>query len=374
MKVGTDSRTVLETSSLNAPISSISPPLLHRNTSFGTLQQSDNVVSAIPYCHSPPPMSTSAKLNVVIGGGAGLIGKALTSKLLSKNANVRIISRNPNRSGDLSWKVVESSGLPGDTHVVINLAGSKIGEVSPRLLIPSVMRSFLQDVYSSRVKTTQILVKSIPKTTKTFINASAIGFYEPHLSRCYTEDDPSVDYGFLARLVRDWEAACSGTQLEGVQRVFVRTGIVLSKNGGALSKMYPAHRLGLGGPIGSGQQWLSWIHIDDLVNLYCFLIMNPAGRQLTGAVNGTAPCPVRQGAFSRAFSESLGVPSIGGCIPTPAFVIRAIMGKERAPLLLEGQRVLPAKVQAAGFKFNFPTLELALESIYGRRPQPVPID
>ncbi|VDK38828.1 unnamed protein product [Taenia asiatica] len=233
-------------------------------------------------------MSTSAKLNVVIGGGTGLIGRVLKSKLLSKNANVRIITRDPKRNGDLSW------------------------------------------------------------------------------------DDPGVDYGFLARLVRDWEAACSGTQLKGVQRVLVRTGIVLSKNGGALSKMYLTHRLGLGSPIGSGQQWLSWIHIDDLVNLYCFLIMNPAGLRLSDAVNGTAPYPVRQGAFSHALSEALGAPSIGEHIPMPAFMIRAIMGKERAPLLLEGQKVLPVKAQAAGFEFDFPTLELALENIYGKRPQPVP--
>eukprot|EP00108_Taenia_solium_P012002 TsM_000368000 transcript=TsM_000368000 gene=TsM_000368000 len=320
-------------------------------------------------------MSTSAKLNVVIGGGTGLIGRVLTSKLLSKNANVRIVTRDPKHNGDLSWKAVESCGLPEDTHVVINLAGRNIGEVSSfeyknYHFNISHRQEFLQDVYSSRVRTTQILVKSIPKTTKTFINASAIGFYEPHLSRCYIEDDPGVDYGFLARLVRDWETACSGTQLEGVQRVLVRTGIVLSKNGGALSKMYLTHRLGLGGPIGSGQQWLSWIHIDDLVNLYCFLIMNPAGLRLSDAVNGTAPYPVRQGAFSHALSEALGAPSIGEHIPMPAFMIRAIMGKERAPLLLEGQKVLPAKAQAAGFEFDFPTLELALENIYGKRPQP----
>ncbi|KAL5108130.1 hypothetical protein TcWFU_008841 [Taenia crassiceps] len=316
-------------------------------------------------------MSTSAKLNVVIGGGTGLIGRVLASSLLSRNANVRIITRNPKHSGDLSWNVVESCGLPEDTHVVINLAGRNVGEVSPKLLIPSYRQAYLQDIYSSRVRATQILVKSTPKTTKTFINASAIGFYEPHLSRCYTESDLSVDYGFLSRLVRDWETACFGTQLEGVQRVLVRTGIVLSKDGGALSKMYLSHRLGLGGPIGSGRQWLSWIHIDDLVNLYCFLIMNSAGQRLSGAVNGTAPCPVRQGAFSRALSEALGVPSFGGHIPMPAFIIRAIMGRERAPLLLEGQRVLPAKAQAAGFEFNFPTLESALENIYGKRPQPV---
>lgn len=97
-----------------------------------------------------------------------------------------------------------------------------------------------------------------------------------------------------------------------------------------------------------------------------------SGRRLSDAVNGTAPYPVRQGAFSLALSEALGAPSIGGHIPTPAFMIRAIMGRERAPLLLEGQRVLPAKAQTAGFEFSFPTLELALENIYGRRPQPVP--
>ncbi|VDM16429.1 unnamed protein product [Hydatigera taeniaeformis] len=262
-------------------------------------------------------MSTSAKLNIVIGGGTGLIGKALTSKLLSRNASVRIITRNPRHNKDMSWETVESCGLPEDTDVIINLAGRYVGEVSPGLLIPS------------------------------------------------------VDNGFLARLVREWETACSSTRLEGVKRVLVRIGVVLSKDGGFLSRLYQTHRLGLGGPIGSGQQWISWIHIDDLVNLFCFLIMSPAGKHLSDAVNATAPYPVRQGAFSHALSESLSAPFAGGHIFTPAFMVRAIMGRERAPLLLEGQRVLPAKAQEAGFKFNYPTLELALENIYGKRPRPV---
>ncbi|VDD75168.1 unnamed protein product [Mesocestoides corti] len=280
-----------------------------------------------------------------IGGGTGLIGKALSAKLTSMNINIRIISRCPRGKGDLSWKTIETCGLPEDTHVLVNLAGRTIGEINPMLLFP-----------------------------KFVVIVELLRFYKPDMDRCYTEDDPYVDYDFITRLVHEWESSCAGPKLSGVQCVLLRTGVVLSKNGGALSSMYWPHRLGLGGPVGNGRQWFSWIHIDDLVNLVCFLITDPSSESLTGPINATSPNPVRQYAFSRALSESVGAPPLGGRLPTPPFVIRAMMGRERAPLLLEGQRVLPVKAQAAGFKFAFPTLEAALENIYGKRPGPVPID
>ncbi|KAM7537134.1 hypothetical protein Aperf_G00000069657 [Anoplocephala perfoliata] len=240
------------------------------------------------------------------------------------------------------------------------------------VLCSGAYSSFLQEVHLSRIETTKTLVERLPESTKHFINASAIGFYKPDLSRTYTEEDSYVDYGFISRLVYDWEAACSDPKLGApVRRVFVRIGIVLSRDGGTLSNMYLSHRLGLAGPIGGGKQWFSWIHIDDLVNIFCFLLTDPSGQKLDGAVNGTAPNPVRQGVFSRALCESLGAPSFGGRIPTPTFMLRALLGRDRAPLLLEGQRVLPAKVAAAGFHFLFPTLESALENLYGKRPSPV---
>ncbi|VDL24325.1 unnamed protein product [Hymenolepis diminuta] len=314
-------------------------------------------------------------MNVVIGGGSGLIGKALKAKLLAKGINVRIISRDPKRSEDLSWKTVESSGLPEDTHAVVNLSGRSIGEINSKFLFSnSSYNEFLEEVHSSRIETTKTLVKSLSKSTKHFINASAIGFYKPDLSISYTEEDKYVESGFLSHLVHDWEAACSGPQLGGVRRVFVRVGIVLSKDGGALTNMYVSHRLGLAGPIGDGKQWFSWIHIDDLVNIFCFLLTDHSGQKLDGPVNGTAPNPVRQGVFSRALCQSLGAPFFAGRIPTPAFVVKAMLGEDRAPLLLEGQRVIPAKVVAAGFRFHYPNLESALENLYGRKPSPVPTD
>uniref|UniRef100_A0A5K3F7R9 DUF1731 domain-containing protein n=1 Tax=Mesocestoides corti TaxID=53468 RepID=A0A5K3F7R9_MESCO len=316
----------------------------------------------------------SQSVNVVIGGGTGLIGKALSAKLTSMNINIRIISRCPRGKGDLSWKTIETCGLPEDTHVLVNLAGRTIGEINPMLLFPKNNRQFLEELRSSRIETTKMLVNNLPTSAKKMINSSAVGFYKPDMDRCYTEDDPYVDYDFITRLVHEWESSCAGPKLSGVQCVLLRTGVVLSKNGGALSSMYWPHRLGLGGPVGNGRQWFSWIHIDDLVNLVCFLITDPSSESLTGPINATSPNPVRQYAFSRALSESVGAPPLGGRLPTPPFVIRAMMGRERAPLLLEGQRVLPVKAQAAGFKFAFPTLEAALENIYGKRPGPVPID
>nr|CDS32514.2 epimerase family protein sdr39u1 [Hymenolepis microstoma] len=278
-------------------------------------------------------------------GGNGLIGKALKAKLLSKGINVRIISRDPRRS-----KTVESSGLPEDTHAVINLSGRSIGEINSKFLLSNTYNEFLEEV------------RSINET-----------FYQ-RISYCYCEEDRYEESGFLSRLVHDWEAACSGPQLDGIRRVIVRVGIVLSKHGGALANMYASHRLGLAGPIGDGKQWFSWIHIDDLVNIFCFLLTDPSGQKLDGPVNGTAPNPVRQGAFSRALCQSLGAPSFGGRIPTPAFVVKAMLGAHRAPLLLEGQRVLPVKATAAGFQFQYPTLESAFENLYGRKLPSVPTD
>ncbi|BHF70776.1 hypothetical protein SprV_0301382900 [Sparganum proliferum] len=308
--------------------------------------------------------------NIVIGGGSGFVGRALISKLRAHNFNVRIVSRKPTEKKDLSWKTVTACGLPEDTQVVVNLSGRSIAEINPRFLIPSVYQDYLEEVRSSRIKTTKLLANNLPKATRKFINASAIGFYKPDLSKTYTEDSPYQDYDFVTRLCRDWEAAAFVPNSQTVHSLRVRIGVVLARNSAFLNSLYTSHRMGLGGPIGSGQQWLSWIHLADLVDLFYFLITQPtvAGSDV---FNGTAPNPVRQAAFSRALSQSLGAP-LAGRVRTPALAMRLLLGGTRATLALEGQRVLPARALSQGFRFRFPTLESALEDIYGRRPSPVP--
>lgn len=308
--------------------------------------------------------------SIVIGGGSGFVGRALISKLRANNFNVRVVSRKPTGKNDLSWQTVTACGLPKDTEVVVNLSGRSIAEINPKFLIPSVYRDYLAEVRSSRIKTTKLLANNLPEATKKFVNASAIGFYKPDLSKTYTEDSPYEDYDFLTRLCRDWEAAAFVPESRTVHSIRVRIGVVLARDAPFLSSLYNAHRMGLGGPIGSGKQWLSWIHLADLVDLFYFLITQPtvAG---SDAFNGTAPNPVRQAAFSRALSESLGAP-MAGCVRTPSVVMRLLLGGDRAAMALEGQRVLPERALSQGFQFRFPTLESTLEDIYGRRPSPVP--
>ncbi|TPP66729.1 Sugar nucleotide epimerase [Fasciola gigantica] len=314
-------------------------------------------------------------MNLILGGGTGLIGRALTAAFQSAGHNVRIVTRNPKSKSEISWTEVRSCGLPENTDVVINLSGRSIGEINPLYWFSGPFDEYWKDVFASRIDTTKSLVKACMKLKlKFFINASAVGFYRPDIRTTFTESEPFCDCGPITRLVRDWEAAAQIPNRKDVRQFQLRLGVVLAKDSNFIKSLYPSHRVGLGGALGSGQQWISWVHLDDVVRVVQFLIQ-PDCPVVSGPVNVTTPHAVRQAALSRCLSEAIGAPCLPfGAPPTPSFVPRLLLGPYRATLVLDGQRVIPQKLLDAGFQFKYALLEDALHAIYGRRPSPPAYD
>src|SRR5690606_2379223 len=191
---------------------------------------------------------------------------------------------------------------------------------------------------------------------RVLVNASAVGYYGPRGDEFVTETDPPGE-DFLARVCREWEAAATAAEAAGVRVVRLRIGLVLGR-GGALARMSLPFRFLVGGPIGSGKQWMPWIHIDDLTGRIRFYVEEDS---LRGAVNGTAPNPVRNRDFARTLGRVLRRPAL---LPAPAFALRLVFG-EMADMLLTGQRAIPKAGLAAGFRCRFTELEPALRAIYG---------
>ena len=297
-------------------------------------------------------------MRVVVSGGTGLIGSALGASLAARGDDVTVLSRGAARAGVVHWDPERGDFDPGvvdGVDAVVNLAGTSIGE---RRWSDEVKASLRE----SRVRATSLLAEAIAAADAppaVFVAGSAVGFYGDR------GDDPldessAAGSGFLAGLVREWEAAT--TPAASVARVAIaRTGVVLSASGGALARQLLPFRLGLGGRVGSGQQWLPWISLRDQVRALEFLLDS----NLAGAVNLVAPEPVRQIEFARTLAKVLHRPAFA---PTPLVALRALLGRELVEeLLLSSQRVLPARLAEAGFEFVDPTLMGALHWELGRR-------
>jgi uncharacterized protein (TIGR01777 family) len=209
---------------------------------------------------------------------------------------------------------------------------------------------------ASRTGTTRRLAQLVAqRKPDCLINASAVGYYGASTTERFTEDSPHGQ-DFLANLCNDWEAATSPAKNAGVRTVIVRTGVVLGLDGGALQKMLPPFKFGLGGPLGDGKQWVSWVHIDDLVALFVYLMQRPRAK---GVFNGTAPNPVTMKQFARSLGRALYRPAI---LPVPAPILRLALG-EVADILLTGQQVEPRRTLESGFDFKFETIDQALVDI-----------
>jgi uncharacterized protein (TIGR01777 family) len=316
-------------------------------------------------------------MRVFVTGGTGLVGKLLVKNLSLRGDQVVLLTRRPEaarqQGGAAVTIVAGDPAQPGpwmdavkDCDAVVHLAGE--GIFNRRW-----SSAFKELLYSSRIKSTDNIVSALGKSPvanapgspgRVLVNASAIGYYGPHGDEELTEES-GPGHDFLAKLCIDWEKAAQVAVIHGVRVVLLRTGIVLDQQGGALAKMLLPFKMGVGGPIGSGTQFMSWIHIEDEVGLILFALDHP---QLDGPLNATAPNPATNKAFGNALGKVLGRPSF---MPTPAFALRVMLG-ESAQLITAGQRVLPKKALAAGYAFKYPELEPALRDLLGNRGNALP--
>ena len=308
-------------------------------------------------------------MRALITGGTGLIGRALTAELAAHGYEVVILSRNPERAGGppagarlVAWDGRTAAGWGAEVEaadVVVNLAGESIaGESLPAILFRRWTADQKQRLLESRVNAGRAVVEAIQAASRKprlLIQASAVGYYGARRSEELGEGAVSGDDA-LARICVEWEASTLAAETQGVRRVIIRTGVVLSPAGGVLPLVILPFRLFMGGRLGSGRQWFPWIHIADEVAAIRFLIENRAAR---GAFNLAAPNPLTNAAFGKLAGKVLGRPSF---VPVPAFALRLLLG-EMATTVLDGQRAVPQRLLALGFTFRFPDAEAALRDL-----------
>ena len=295
-------------------------------------------------------------MKIVVAGGTGFIGEPLVRRLIARgNNDVAVLTRNPAKVR--SGRAVPWSGVAGEVagaEVVINLAGENVG--AGRWTAERKRK-----IVDSRVGSTRELVEAMrgnPRQRRTFISPSAVGYYGPRGDELLDESAAPGE-GFLADVVRQWEEAARGA--EKIARVaLLRFGVVLAGEGGALQKMMLPFRLGVGGPIGSGRQWMSWVDREDVLRAIEWAIDRP---EVRGVYNITAPNPVMNRDFARALGRALRRPAV---LPTPAFALRLIFGQMADEVLLSGQRVAPVRATIEGFVFEYPTIDAALRHVRER--------
>ncbi len=300
-------------------------------------------------------------MRFIITGGSGLIGRVLTASLVRSGHQVVVLSRQPQRINGLPvganaewWDGHTAEGwgaLASGADAIINLAGENI---SSGRWTDERKRSILESRMNAGRAVVQA-VKAAAKKPRVVIQASAVGYYGPRGDEEITEDTPSGQ-DFLAKVTAEWEASMSSLDELGVRRVIIRTGVVLSARGGALTRMLLPFRLFVGGRLGNGRQWFPWIHIADEVGAIRFLIEN---ENAGGPFNLTAPVPLTNAEFSRLLGQQLKRPSL---IPLPAFALRLLFG-EMSAVLLAGQRTIPRRLLQLGFIFKFPEFDLALRDL-----------
>lgn len=286
-------------------------------------------------------------MKILITGATGFVGKALTQKLIEKNHSIIVLSRNPDSAKHLFGGKVEAIAwdatkgeIPktawNNVDGVIHLAGDTVAQLR---WTDAVKKS----IYDSRVLGTQNLIRSLESSgqkLKFFIGASAIGFY---------------DSGFLAKVCKDWESAMSKVSAD--RTVILRLGVVFGKSGGALSKMLPAFRLGLGGPVGNGNQWMSWIHLDDLVQMF---LLATEDSKWTGVYDATSPEPITNAEFTKTLGSVLRRPAF---LRAPEFALKLVLGEMAEETLLASQKVFPKKALEQGFVFRYSNIKKTLEGL-----------
>ena len=295
-------------------------------------------------------------MTIVIAGGSGFLGRKLAKRFTSQGHSVVTLSRRPSGGGnEIAWQPDGSAGaLPQHLEgvdAVVNLAGENIADKRWTTARKAALRN-------SRILSTRTLVRAAALCADpphVFINGSAIGYYGAHGDEPITESTRAGS-DFLARVCVEWEAEARKVESDATRLVIVRTGLPLDRDEGALGKMLLPFKLCLGATLGSGDQFMPWIHVDDWTAMIFWLIQND---RAAGVFNVTAPAPVTNRTFTQALARAVHRPAI---LHAPAFVLRAALG-EMASVLVQGQRVLPAAAEQLGFRFAHRTLGPALESL-----------
>jgi uncharacterized protein len=302
-------------------------------------------------------------MKIIIAGATGFVGSRLVEQLLAQGHEVVIFARSPQQArnrfvkaqvvGYEPLKSGEWQQAISGCDAVVNLAGEPIAE---KRWTPAQKRTILD----SRQLSTQKIVEAIAAASvkpAVLINASAIGYYGTSETNKFNEDSPAGK-DFLAEVCTAWETAAQAVTATGTRLVILRLGVVLGENGGALGKMLPPFIAFVGGPMGSGKQWFSWVHRDDVVKLIITAITDS---QMQGVYNATAPNPVTMADFCQTLGSVINRPSR---LSVPNFAVEALLG-EGAIVMLEGQQVVPTHTLAQGFEFQYPTLTPALSAILG---------
>jgi len=294
-------------------------------------------------------------MKILVSGSTGLVGSALVPFLLTGGHQVaRLVRSQPTAGGEVPWDPaagrLEATNLEG-LDAVVHLAGERI---TGRWTAAKKAR-----IRSSRVQGTRLLAETLARPPKTLVCASAIGYYGHRGDELLREESPP-GAGFLAEVCREWEAAARPAAEKGIRVVQLRIGVVLSAAGGALALMLTPFKLGLGGRVGTGQQYMSWIALDDLAGIIQHALANES---LRGPVNAVAPRAITNREFTKTLGRVLGRPTI---FPMPAFAARLAFGQMADELLLASARVEPTRLIASGYKFRTPELEAALRHLLGK--------
>lgn len=296
---------------------------------------------------------------VLVTGGTGFVGSRLVEALLDAGHNAIVLSRKPGSAPvpGRAWTVGDLDAIPGDTRidVIVNLAGEPISTG----LWTKAKRKRIIESRTQMIEACLKLSQRLVRRPQVFITASAIGWYGIRGDEPLDETSGGTAC-FSREVCEAIEQAAQRVEASGLRTVMLRIGLVLDRAGGMLGRMLLPFRLGLGGPFGKGQHWMSWVHRDDLVRLIAHCAANP---DISGPVNGTAPQPVRNVDFTRSLGKALRRPA---AIPVPALPLKLALGQFAEELLLGGQRVLPVKAQSSGFAFLYPELVGALSAILSR--------
>ncbi len=301
-------------------------------------------------------------MHIVIAGGTGLLGRALIAALRPQGHTFTVLTRRPQaRLGGVLEQVQRAAWTPSDPNALarhIRTADAVVNLMGENIAAGRWTSARKRALTTSRVETGRVLAAAIrlaQPRPKVLLQASAVGYYGDRGEALVDENTPAGD-DFLARLCVEWEASTASVETMGVRRVVLRTGVVLSPEGGALPRLLLPLRLGVGGPLGSGRQWMPWIHIADHAGAMAFLMMH---ENAAGVFNLVAPTPVTNADLTRALARRLRRPAF---FRVPAFALRLLLG-EMSMVLLASQRVLPNRLLDAGYAFRFPLLDVALDDL-----------